>query len=68
MVDTKKYVAISINHKEFVFSNLIYIAQTIVVFTLDGTKLIILETLLFLILLLINKKIVMKIFNVFTKC
>lgn len=67
MIDTRKYVEISINLKEFLFSNLIYIVQTIALFTLEGIKLIILEALLFLSLLLINKNVIMKIFNVFLR-
>lgn len=66
-IDTKKFVKINVNIPSFLLSNVIYIFQTILLFIMDGNSLLFLETLLFMLMVLINREIYINIVNIGTK-
>lgn len=71
LIDTKKYIEIIFNIKSFVICNIIYIIQVIILFLVSDTLLIFLEVVMFIILCLVRKTTIEKIFlfvrNSFTK-
>lgn len=67
LIDTRKYVMISINNKLFIYSNIIYIAQIIILFLTEGLILFGLELILFILLLFGNKKTLIALSKVIIK-
>lgn len=61
LIDTRKYVKIDLNNVLFTLTNIIFILQTILLFFADGGVLFVLELVLFLILLVVNKDILVSL-------
>ncbi|MBO0472993.1 hypothetical protein IGL98_000828 [Enterococcus sp. DIV0840] len=63
LYDTKKYIVTKIDWTNFVGNNLILICQIIIMFIFDMWSLLVLEFILVVVLLVMNRKIVSKIFT-----
>lgn len=67
LVDTRKYVKIDIDYIQFFANNLIYLLQTILLFAFSDKSLILLEIALFSIMVLVNRKSVLVVFETIFK-
>lgn len=59
--DTRKFLNIELNKVIFCLNNMLYIVQVIVLFSFEKTTLLIIETLVYLILLYVNKEVVIMV-------
>lgn len=65
--DTKKYVTLTVDWGCFLSTNIVYIAQLLVLFVFDGWQLIAIQAVYFVVLLIVNRKLLLDVWQMLKK-
>src|SRR5699024_2797034 len=67
LIDTQKYVKTKIKKRPFILTNIIFVIQILTLYLFSDGILIIVELIMFMILMLINRSTILSLFKVLQK-